>query len=257
MKTSKSKIPYCDVSAGNLNIVLGCTPVSEGCAHCFARANYERWGNDFSQVKTYPGKLDLVRYMTFPAEGNVRGPGSRPIAFVVDMGDLFHEAVSEEFIIEALDVMAALPDVDFLLLTKRAFRMAQIISTWAKQAEGKLPRNIWPGITAENEQRFADRWDHLAYAPASGPKWVSVEPMLESMDMMFPEMVEYGWRLPEWIVCGAESGPNRRPFDTAWAIDLKNQCDSFEIPFFFKQGSGLYPGMNPTLRGREWKSWPR
>ena len=253
----RSKIPYCDVSAGNLNIVLGCTPVSEGCSRCFARANYERWGKDFSQVKMYPKKLAQLHHMTFPTEGNVRGPGSRPIAFAVDMGDLFHEAVTDQFILDAFDVMCSMSHVDFLVLTKRAFRMAQIISTWAKQAEGRLPRNIWPGITAENEQRFADRWDHLAYAPASGPKWVSVEPMLESMDMMFPEMVEYGWRLPEWVVCGAESGPNRRPFDVAWAADLKRQCDERGIAFFGKQDSGFSPGVPLLIDGREWKAWPR
>ena len=254
----RSKIPYCDVSADKLNFVLGCTPVSEGCANCFARANYERWGNDFSQVKMYPKKLAQLHRMRFPTEGNVRGPGSRPIAFVVDMGDLFHEAVTDQFILDALDIMASMSHVDFLLLTKRAFRMAQIISTWAKQAEGRLPRNIWPGITAENGQRFADRWDHLADAPAMGCKWVSVEPMLEPMDMYFGEMAGYGyWLLPEWIVCGGESGPNRRPFDKAWAASLRDQCDRFEIPFFFKQSSGLYPGTDPTLLGREWKAWPR
>ena len=253
----RSKIPYCDYSADKLNFVLGCTPVSEGCSRCFARANYERWGKDFSQVKMYPKKLAQLHHMTFPTEGNVRGPGSRPIAFAVDMGDLFHEAVTDQFILDAFDVMCSMSHVDFLVLTKRAFRMAQIISTWAKQAEGRLPRNIWPGITAENEQRFADRWDHLAYAPASGPKWVSVEPMLESMDMMFPEMVEYAWRLPEWVVCGGESGPNRRPFDKAWAVSLKDQCDRFEIPYFFKQGSGLHPGTDALLDGVEVKAWPR
>ena len=253
----RSKITWCDYSGGNLNFVLGCTPESEGCQNCYARSLYERFGKNFSQVVMHPEKLARLAAMAWPQDGNVRGPGARPLLFACDMSDLFHEAVTDQFILNALDIMASMSHVDFLLLTKRAFRMAQIISTWAKQAEGRLPRNIWPGITAENGQRFADRWDHLADAPAMGCKWVSVEPMLEPMDMMFSEMREYGCALPDWIVCGAESGPNRRPFDKAWAVALKDQCDRFEIPFFFKQSSGLYPGMNPTLRGREWKAWPQ
>ncbi len=254
---SRSKIPYCDVSAGNLNIVLGCTPVSEGCSRCFARANYERWGNDFSQIKMYPKKLAKLHRMRFPTEGNVRGPGSRPIAFVVDMGDLFHEAVTDQFILNALDIMASISHVDFLLLTKRAYRMKYLIRYWVTMARRNLPANIWPGVTAENDERFGDRWPPIAELATSGPKWVSVEPMLKSMDLCLAEMREHGDSLPDWIVCGAESGPNRRPFDKAWAIDLKRQCDEAGIAYFFKQSSGLYPGTDPTLEGREWKAWPQ
>ena len=253
----RSKIPYCDYSAANLNFVLGCTPESEGCKWCYAQASYAKWGRDFSKVTVYPVKLAKLRNMDWPQDGNVRGPGYGPLAFACDMSDLFHPEVPDKFIMLALDTLAAIPEVDFLILTKRAFRMAQIISTWAQQAEGRLPRNIWPGVTAENDQRFADRWDHLADAPASGQKWVSVEPMLEPMDMMFPEMMEHSAALPDWIVCGGESGPNRRPFLKRWAVSLKDQCDGFEIPFFFKQSSGLYPGTDPTLLGRECKAWPR
>ncbi len=245
----RSKITYCDYSGGPFGVVLGCTKVSEGCLRCFAEAIYKRWGNDFSQVKMYPKKLAQLHRMTFPTEGNVRGPGSQPIAFVVDMGDLFHEAVTDQFILNALDVMCSISRVDFLILTKRAERMAQIVSTWAKQAEGRLPRNIWPGVTGETELRLAERWSWIWNLDVEGPRWLSVEPMLGPIDL--------GDARPDWVVCGAESGPNRRPFDKAWAIDLKRQCDERGIPYFFKQSSGLYPGTDPTLEGREWKAWPR
>ena len=245
----RSKIPYADFSAGPLNFTLGCTPESEGCENCYAQASYARWGRDFSKVTVYPAKLAKLWNTDWPLDGNVRGPRSKPLAFACDMSDLFHPEVPDKFIMLAFDTLAKIPEVDFLILTKRAFRMAQLISTWAKQAEGRLPRNIWPGVTGETELRLAERWSWIWSLAVEGPRWISVEPMLGPIDL--------GDARPDWVVCGAESGPNRRPFDKAWAIDLKSQCDERGIPYFFKQSSGLYPGTDPTLKGREWKAWPR
>lgn len=58
------------------------------------------------------------------------------------------------------------------------------------------------------------------------------------------------------MICGAESGPQRRPFDVAWALDLYEQCKAARVAFFAKQTSGLRPGVPLVLPGygvvREW-----
>lgn len=47
----------------------------------------------------------------------------------------------------------------------------------------------------------------------------------------------------DWIVCGAETGPGKRPFRDEWALDLRDQCKAAGTLFFFKKdGSG-----KPTL----------
>ncbi len=245
----RSGISWCDYSGGNLNFVLGCTAISEGCTNCYARSLYERFGKDFSKVVMHPEKLGRLAAMFWSREESVRGPEARPLLFVCDMSDLFHEAVSRQFILNTLDIMASMSHVDFLLLTKRAVRMSGILNDWTIQANESLPSNIWPGVTAENSDRFFERWGWPSQVEANGVQWVSVEPMLGPIDL--------GDARPDWVVCGAESGPNRRPFDKAWALDLKAQCDEHGIAYFFKQSSGLYPGTDPTLEGREWKAWPR
>ena len=38
-----------------------------------------------------------------------------------------------------------------------------------------------------------------------------------------------------WVICGAESGPKRRPFDPDWVRSLRDQCQAAGVPFFLKQ----------------------
>ncbi len=241
------KIAYCDFHGDDLNFVTGCTKISEGCRFCWAEAIYKRFKlRDFSVVQTHPDKLKRLRHKRFPHGDNVRGPNSKPICFVCDTGDLFHEDVPEDFIVQAIDIMAKRTDVTWLVLTKRAdvlYGFTEAHMLWLDDIS-----HIWFGVSGENQQLLSDRWSWLDNASVE-TRWLSVEPMLGPIAL--------GDGTPDWVVCGAESGPNRRPFDPAWAIDLKRQCDEAGIAFFFKQGSGLYPGMNPTLLGREWKAWPR
>jgi hypothetical protein len=39
----------------------------------------------------------------------------------------------------------------------------------------------------------------------------------------------------DWVICGGESGPRRRPMDLAWARALRDECAAVPIPYFFKQ----------------------
>jgi protein gp37 len=64
-------------------------------------------------------------------------------------------------------------------------------------------------------------------------------------------------RYIDQVIVGAESGPNRRPFDVAGAQDLYEQCKAAGVPFFYKQGSALRPGQEDDLPGiGKVKEWP-
>ena len=41
----------------------------------------------------------------------------------------------------------------------------------------------------------------------------------------------------DWIVCGAETGPGKRPMDLDWARSIRDQCQQTGTPFFFKKSS--------------------
>ncbi len=83
------------------NPVTGCTKVSPGCKHCYAERlsvrlqamGNPRYRNGFA-VTLHPGQLALP----------IRWAQPRRI-FVNSMSDLFHEAIPEEFIRLAFEVM--------------------------------------------------------------------------------------------------------------------------------------------------------
>jgi len=261
----KSKIAYCDYSGGDLNFVLGCTPVSAGCANCYARRIYERFGKDFSKVTIYPEKLErLLKWR--PKPPYKRGAGSRPLALVVDMGDLFHCLVPDEFIRHAFDIMADRSDVDWLVLTKRATKMRHLLIDWCPA------ENVWLGVTVENQDNLW-RIDELLKTPAA-LRWVSMEPMLGPIDMepyLGPVHVnslgvrprnnwDYWSAGLDWVVIGAESGPDRkrRPLKWDWAWEVLEVGRREGVPVFLKQDSAPHPG-RPLLDrdGHEVKEWPR
>lgn len=271
----RSRIGWTDYSGGPLNFVRGCTPVSEGCAHCYARAIYERFGKDFSQVTVDDEALERLQTLSLPQDGNKRGPHSRPMAFVCDTGDMFHEDVPYAAQYEALFTMRARTDVTWIVLTKRPERMRDMLKD--KQP---LPAHIWLGVTCENQTRADERIPILLDTPAA-VRFVSVEPMLEGwmhlerylypewhpgrpgMGQPQPKDVIDEWKRSrklrpglDWVICGAESGPQRRPFDVAWAMSLYEQCKDARVPYFGKQASGLRPGEPLVLPGvgvvQEW-----
>jgi protein gp37 len=251
MTVRRSKIGYADYSGGDANFAIGCTPISEGCANCYARALYARWGKEaiFSTVQFYPEKLArLGRTLFEPGDQPFRrGPDSNPLVFVVDLGDLFHRQVTDEQIRQAALVFTRRPDVDWLILTKRADRLQAWTATHLPQG---WPPNVWPGVTVEN-MSAARRIPYLQATRAQGVRWLSVEPMLESLPLPDGSLDGIGW-----VVCGAESGPKRRPFAVWWAQDLYGKCEVNGVPFFGKQDSDLYPGRPLWLGGREVKQWP-
>jgi protein gp37 len=138
------------------------------------------------------------------------------------------------------------------------------------------PPNLWLGVSAENQARADERIPLLLRVPAA-VRFVSVEPMLGPVDLgdwlPGPNVVEwdeddegspyygrYEADTLSWVICGAESGPNRRPFEVEWALDLYEQCREVGVPFFGKQASGLKPGVPLELPGygvvQEWPGVP-
>ncbi len=41
--------------------------------------------------------------------------------------------------------------------------------------------------------------------------------------------------VPDWVICGGESGSGCRQMDEQWARDLRDKCNENGIAFFMKQ----------------------
>jgi len=139
------------------------------------------------------------------------------------------------------------PNLDWLLLTKRpenALKM-MVKARFYTAENPSLPcpqKNLWLGTTCENQKQADLRVPHLLKTPAA-VRFLSVEPMLERIDLgllgTLPKNEFPGYQMTydrlHWIIVGGESGHHTRPFDLAWARDLRDQCAASGVPFFMKQ----------------------
>ncbi|MHB9031907.1 MAG: DUF5131 family protein [Anaerolineae bacterium] len=262
-----SAIGWCDYSGGNLNFVTGCTPVSAGCKNCYARAIYDRFGRDFTPT-CHQDKLDRLYHAKSPEFSPKRGAPHKPMAFVCDTGDIFHPSIPDDFIALVFAMMVLRQDVTWLVLTKRPERIKQAL--WLM--DGSLYPHIWLGVTVEN-QAAADERIPMLQKSWSGRKFVSVEPMLEPIYLRTPDFSDRGlgpgwisgtgkagnaagWDTLSWVICGAESGRNRRYFLASWACNLWEQCREVNVPYFGKQDSALKPGRPLYIYGQEIHEYP-
>jgi protein gp37 len=159
------------------------------------------------------------------------------VVFVAPSADLFHKVVPDQFIHALFGLMSAHPEHTFLVLTKRAGRMAAMVKMW-EWACWDVPGNIWMGVSVEDEGSARDRLDHLTWM--NWPhKWVSVEPLLGPIDPALFHGVG-------WIVIGGESGRWARAMHPQWARDIIKRWGTDysvtqRISVFFKQWGAWAP----------------
>lgn len=247
------------------NPVTGCTPISPGCAHCYAkrmakrlagRCGYPAAPHEFD-VTLHPEKLDEPLRWKKPRQ-----------VFVCSMSDLFHEAVPFEFVWRVYSVTQKAPQHIYQVLTKRPGRALEFYDWLSDQHCETVTRdwfsNVWLGVTAENQEQADARIPTLLRIPAA-VRFVSVEPMLGQINLFsylsrHKYAMQHGgiqWiqdRGLDWIVCGPETGPGARELSAFQdrARDLRDQCVEAGVAFFLKKnvdGTRL-------LDGREWSRFP-
>lgn len=148
--------------------------------------------------------------------------------------------------------------------------------------------NLVLGVSAESQEYADERIPHLLSVPAA-KRLVSIEPQLEAVSiralaMSSPRPAEcvcgasHGFtRCPNtggvaptnaettgcgafkrrafadglhWVITGGESGNGARPYNVAWARQLRDECRKTGIAFFLKQ-MGAFP-VDHIDRLREW-----
>lgn len=200
-----TKIQWCHHS---FNPWIGCTKVSEGCAHCYAEAQdkFRRWtpagwgaGKPRHPIReeTWKNPLRWNEWYTAAVE--------RPRVFCASLADWLDDEVPVDWLARLLVLIHDTPNLDWLLLTKRPenwteriqaarnfltptkWETAQWLNEWLPYEspnvdgltrEGKAPRNVWVGTTVENQARAIERVPLLQEIPAA-VRFLSVEPMLE------------------------------------------------------------------------------
>jgi len=271
-----------NLKTGNLG--WHCERVSEGCKNCYSSSMNRRLGTglDFKPGHRADVEIFLDEKMLLAP---LRWKKPRRI-FVNSMTDTFAEFVKDEWIDRMFAVMALAPQHTFQVLTKRPGRMQTyccdpqsqriwrlacnmgqpgraLSATLAKFGSPWPLPNVWLGISAEDQATADERIPLLLQTPAA-VRFVSLEPLLGPIDLVqckavtieTPGMEPAG--CIDWAIVGSESGRSARPCDLSWVRSLRDQCESAEVPFFWKQhvenGRKI---SSPEMDGRKWLEFPR
>lgn len=252
---AETKIEWTDAT---WNPVAGCALVSHGCTNCYAMKMAKRL--EAMGVKKYKGLTrdsgknviwnGIIREDSSSLSIPCKWRKPRKI-FVNSMSDLFHEDVSEDFILSVWDVMLKNPRHQFQILTKRPERMLKIVS---KKVKVILP-NVWLGTSIENAD-VVNRINSLRKVPAA-IRFISFEPLIGAVGKVNLSGIH-------WAIVGGESGKGARPIKEVWIDEIHDQCGVYDVAFFFKQW-GAWGKDNQKrskkangrqYRGRIWSEMP-
>jgi protein gp37 len=213
------------------NPVVGCTQISKGCGHCYAKqihdnrhkaalagkAVHPQYLKPFEHVQLMPERLTRPLHWRKPRR-----------TFVNSVSDLFHEDVPDEFLDKVFAIMQASPRHTFQVLTKRPARMQDYVAgaelrveamgealaeemDWChanEDAAWPLP-NVWLGVSVENQEAADDRISLLQQTPAA-IRFLSCEPLLGPVDLTevaFGTEWSNGEERPARVSCLEASAP--------------------------------------------------
>jgi len=231
----QSKIEWTD---STWNPVTGCVKISAGCKNCYAERmakrlramGQENYANGFEptiheKVLRYP--------LQWKKPQNI---------FVNSMSDLFLDTIPISFIEDVFTVMNQADWHRFQVLTKRSQRLLDLNDRF------RWTDNIWMGVSVENE-KYKFRIDELRRTDAK-IKFLSIEPLIGPVGKLNLKKID-------WVIVGGESGPGARPMKKEWVVDIRDQCLSAEVPFFFKQWGGVNKKKaGRLLDDRTWDQMP-
>ena len=202
------------------NLWHGCHKKSEGCQHCYVYRRDAEFGKDSNVVaKTASFNLPIRR----DRSGNWKVPP----------GTLMWTCFTSDFFIEDADawreeawlMISRRTDLHFYMVTKRPERILQCLpEDWGNGYE-----NVTICCTMENQRRTGERLPIFRELPISH-KAIICEPLLEAID--------FHDELGPWceqLTVGGESGRDARVCDYQWVLNIREQCMSAGVPFYFKQ----------------------
>jgi len=222
------------------------------------RGGHAGYPASFDAVTLFPGRMTAMA-----ASEDLTGK-PRPdspwldllpaLIFISDLGDALSREVHFAFLKQEIIDNVASPKGSrhlWIWLTKRPERMLEF-DRWLAQQGIAWPDNLIAATTLTSK-KFLSRVYWLKEIRAKF-KSLSVEPLWERIKIPLDGI--------NWLKLGGESGAYAKPFDLAWAYDLRDQCAEAGTAFFLKQ-----LGAEPTENGQpiklkhphggDWNEWPR
>lgn len=220
----------------------GCQHAGPGCDNCYAEARNTRFGGGVA-VNWGPGaprRLTSEKNRAKPKKWNAAHDeffakhGRRQRVFCSSLADVFDNAVDPAWRAGLFDTIAQTPNLDWLLLTKRIGNVQRLSQEafdrlgWMERTNGTMPPNVWIGATIVNREEMLRDGPKLQLVPARVRFW-SVEPMLGDLGDIPLEL------MPDWGICGGETGRGARPMHPTWPRNMRDQFAAAGRPWLFKQ----------------------
>ena len=249
----------------------GCQKVGPGCDHCYAETRNARfaggtainWGPGAPRRRTSASNWELPKRWNAQSDTFMAQHGRRQRVFCASLADVFDNAVDPQWRADLFALIAATPNLDWLLLTKR---IGNVRGMLAELAHGNDPDlslldmmplpNVWIGATITSQAEADRDIPKLLKVPAR-VRFLSMEPLLGPVDLtgewLTAKLGAYPFKglasehrtrlvdLLDWVIVGGESGPNARPMHPDWARSLRDQCEATGVPFLFKQWGEYTP----------------
>ena len=259
--SENTKIEWCDHT---FNPWEGCQKVSPGCDNCYAEARNSRfgggtainWGPSAPRRRTSAANWALPKRWNAQADAFMAQHGHRQRVFCASLADVFDNSVPVQWRRDLFDLIAATPNLDWLLLTKRIGNARSLYSEAYLDSARAWPDNVWIGATIVNQAEADRDIPKLLDVPAR-VHFLSMEPLLGPVDLTHIEVFGGDAEIYplkgttdcvddegaptddvpalDWVIVGGESGPGARPMHPDWARSLRDQCEAAGVPFLFKQ----------------------
>lgn len=267
-----TKIEWCDET---WNPITGCTPVSPGCDHCYARRMATRLAGRFGYPADEPFRVTFHRDRLDEPQ---RWRKPRRV-FVCSMGDLWHPDVDPCDRAAVIRATNLAPQHTYLFLTKRPQNVKEDFSGCP---------NFWIGATVENQEQIKAR-DLAIMNLQTRVRFLSCEPLLGPLDVR--QMFNRYWRCNScgeawdyhagdddeegnecrvcqagvygplqytihWVIVGGETGPKARPLHPGWVRSIRDQCQAAGVPFFYKHAGEWIPQSEVNELYDDVEGWP-
>lgn len=221
------------------------------CMHCGWRGEQRASGVRMNPPGFHP---PVASARVCPACDQPMLKEARRRVFSLSLGDWLDNEVPIEWLVDLLDLIRRMPNLDWLLLSKRignwrtrlgaalnasnSIELREWIALWLN---GDAPHNVWMLATVVTQDEADRDVPKLLRVPAR-VRGLSIEPMLSAVRVT-------RWTPTtglDWIIVGGESGPHARPMHPDWVRSLRDQAQAAGVAFHFKQWGEWLPQVQFT-----------
>lgn len=208
--------------SSNWNPWHGCTKISPGCKYCYVYRQDEMYGTVISssevrKTSNFNLPVKLKRDKSYKI-------GSGNIVYTCLTSD-FWLAETDEWRVEAWDIIHKRSDLNFFIFTKRIDRfLVSLPENWGDGYD-----NVIIGCTVENQAMSDYRLPIFKRLPIKH-KVIIAAPLLEKLNIS-----EYLDNTIEMVAASGESGNDARICNYDWILDIRRQCVEKKVPFNFHQ----------------------